>query len=251
MNTLCQILLLSAIGALLLAEQNGDQTLALAFFMPHAMAGNAPAPTSASLSLPADTIVRTNPRDQGILSLQAEDLAAALVGNREYTKSLAGGQFGEAAIAFITAYRLVFKLIDPSHELSIKIVDKDDIGYKHIRLEQVFSGLPVLGGELIVHFDKGNHLYLVNGRYVPTPAGMNVQPTINSKDAQAVIAKALPNLEANRDGCKTRLVIFDDPANKPHLAYQIIVSPSVAEGWEFIVDAETGAILRQLSTVFH
>ena len=46
----------------------------------------------------------------------------------------------------------------------VKSVDAgDSIGMKHVRYQQKCKGVPVVGGELIVHLDNNNKVTMVNG----------------------------------------------------------------------------------------
>lgn len=45
--------------------------------------------------------------------------------------------------------------------------DKDNIGFTHIRLQQLINKVPVLGGIYILHF-KGKNLHSINGVYIRT-----------------------------------------------------------------------------------
>ena len=44
-------------------------------------------------------------------------------------------------------------------------------------------------------------------------------------------------------------MIFSAAGKAPHLAYRVLASLSVAEGWEVMVDAQTGEVLQKLSTI--
>ena len=208
-------------------------------------------PVMIDLKLPADAILKTDPNNQTIIFLKAENLSLYLEKDNRFEKLLLAEKFGEAAINFLEAYRSLFKLVNPEKELVIKSIEKDDIGYKHIRLNQVFSNITIWGSELIVHFDKDNHVYLVNGRYTPTPSELNTQPVLNDQEIKAIVTREFPQLKSECNDCRINLVIFNDSTNKPHLAYQVFVSVSLAEGWEIIVDAETGGILQKTPTVYH
>ena len=44
-------------------------------------------------------------------------------------------------------------------------------------------------------------------------------------------------------------MIFTAEGKAPRLAYRVLASLSVAEGWEVMVDAQTGEVLQELSTI--
>jgi Zn-dependent metalloprotease len=72
----------------------------------------------------------------------------------------AGGE--EAAAAFLERYGVLFGINNPGKDLAIKkkVTDK---GKQFIRYQQHFSGLPVIGGELVVQVD-GSSIVSVGGK---------------------------------------------------------------------------------------
>jgi Zn-dependent metalloprotease len=203
------------------------------------------------LKLPVDVTLKTDPNSQTPFYLKADNLSVFIENDISFKKLILSEKFGEAAIYFLEANRLLFKLVNPKKELVIKSIEKDDIGYKHIRLDQVFSNLSVWGAELIVHFNKDNHIYLVNGRFIPTPEELTTQPILNVDEIKIMVAKEYPNIKSGCNECRIKLIIFNDSINKTYLAYQVLVSISLTEGWEIIVDANTGHVLKKLPTVYN
>jgi thermolysin len=87
-------------------------------------------------------------------------------------------------------------LANPQAELTLFGADQDDLGQTHVRLNQVYRGLPVFGGQLITHLDvtevgsvDQRKSDFVTGRVFPAARLVNTTPAISS--AQAIeIAKA-------------------------------------------------------------
>ncbi len=53
----------------------------------------------------------------------------------------------------------------PQDGFAFRLEEKDGLGQSHVRMTQTYRGIPVLGGELIVHVD-GDGLLGINGRFV-------------------------------------------------------------------------------------
>lgn len=207
-------------------------------------------PTMTKLKLPEDAVLKTDLDKQTIIFLKAENLSIFLEQNDSFRNLLLSEKYGEAAIDFLKAYRSFFKLVDPEKELLIITIEKDDIGYKHVRLRQVFSNIPIWGAEIIVHFNKNNHIYLINGKYMSTPVELKLQPVLSYQEVKEVVARKLPQMRSKCNDCQIGLAIFNDSKNKLHLAYQVFASVSLVEAWEILVDAETGGILQKTPTVY-
>jgi len=116
----------------------------------------------------------------------------------------------ERASAFIAVGGGAFGLTDPA-QVRLKAIDgPDETGTEHVRLQQIHGGVPVTGGELIVHL-KGNAVLAANGGLLPFASTMNVVPTIDAHVAEAEARRiATEELGAPDAAVSTpRLEIFD------------------------------------------
>ncbi len=202
------------------------------------------------LKLPSDAKIRRDASRGTITFLRGSNLSAALEQQSDFRELQLNGQFAEIAIAFLNAHRRLFNLERPSEELIVKSVTTDDLGFKHVRLRQQYAGLPVWGAEIIVQLDRSNHVNRVQGRYIPTPSGVGTAPVLRTEEAMSIVAKHLTNLGSACRGCQAQLVIFVTGDNTPRLAYRVLVTVSLTEGWAIMVDAKSGSILEKLSTVY-
>ncbi len=60
-------------------------------------------------------------------------------------------------------------------------VEHDRLGQEHVRVQQTYRGVPVVGGELVVHMDR-EAVVGVSGRFVPD-LDLDVTPAISREDA--------------------------------------------------------------------
>jgi Zn-dependent metalloprotease len=202
-----------------------------------------------NLSLPPEAkIVRDESRGT-IIFLKGPNLTRALEADPRFRELQAENQAEEIAKVFISAYSREFLLTDPFEELSVAMVTTDDLGLTHVKLRQVFKTIPVADSEIIVHLDRQQRVYLVNGRYHPTPDQLTLQPAISTTAAEAVV---LENLEITGSDMPPRhvdLVIFPETAKGPRLAFCINISLRADEGWLFFIDAQSGEILEKRSLI--
>jgi len=130
-------------------------------------------------------------------------------------------------------------------EFVLRESQSDNLGYKHIRLEQRYKGLPVVGAECIVHINNQNVIYRINGKYLPD-FKISVKPDIDA-DAALQIGleehKSKAGLQVER---KTSLVIYGR-----HLAYHYVVSYEDAEPgqWWYYIDAHTGKLIYRYNNI--
>jgi Zn-dependent metalloprotease len=127
---------------------------------------------------------------------------------------------------------------EPKSELA------DELGQVHVRLQQRYRGLPVVGGELIVHM-QGKRTIGVNGHYVPD---LSVEET-PGLSADAAIRQALGSIFVSnvRELSSPELVVFVTEQKTARLAWSQFLSYVGVDG-EFQIDrvfadARTGELL--------
>ncbi|MGW2630228.1 M4 family metallopeptidase [Streptomyces chattanoogensis] len=135
-------------------------------------------------------------------------------------------------------------------KLVVKDVSKDADGTLHTRYERTYAGLPVLGGDLVVHESRGGRLKGVTKavrsqlRVASTTA--RIKPS--AAEAKAVAsAKALGSKKTAASKAPRKVVWVAD--GKPVLAYETVVGGLQDDGTpnalHVITDATTGARIFQ------
>ncbi|MFB0618151.1 M4 family metallopeptidase [Streptomyces sp. AGS-58] len=129
-------------------------------------------------------------------------------------------------------------------KLVAKDVVKDTDGTVHTRYERTYAGLPVLGGDLIVHTAKSGRTEGVTkaNKSAIKPASLKPQITAAKAEKQAVsAARTLGSAKTTADGA--RKVIWAG-SGKPVLAYETVVGGLQDDGTpnqlHVITDAATG-----------
>ncbi len=144
---------------------------------------------------------------------------------------------------------------DAASEFVLKQTIRDEQGNLHLRMDQVYEGVPVYGGEIILHTNQ-ERLFKMNGRYEPTPS-LSVIPNIDSEQARVIVESAygLSRIHTNWSAEQLQLIggkpfqaelVIYYQNNKPHLAWQCTFRPNVLRRLEYIVDAQHGNILNQI-----
>jgi Zn-dependent metalloprotease len=134
-------------------------------------------------------------------------------------------------------------------KLVVKDVVKDVDGTVHTRYERTYAGLPVLGGDLIVHTAKSGKAAGVTkaAKSAIKVASLKPQITAAKAEQQAVsAAKTLGSAKTTADGA--RKVIWAG-SGKPVLAYETVVGGLQDDGTpnqlHVITDAATGKKLYE------
>ncbi|WP_243287435.1 M4 family metallopeptidase [Geothrix terrae] len=144
----------------------------------------------------------------------------------------------------------VFQLgLDRNAGFATKNILEEATGDAHVRMNQFYKGVRVFEGETIVHMRGG----VVTGRTDALVRGLNlnVTPTLGASEALAVAHQSLAPKGAYAHTPTSELVVVT--VGQPTLAYH--VHTELENGAEetrhtdFLVDAHSGAILEQWSTL--
>ncbi|HVT03798.1 MAG TPA: M4 family metallopeptidase [Thermoanaerobaculia bacterium] len=99
---------------------------------------------------------------------------------------LGNGAPDQAAKAFLKAnVGSIFGAVG-TEDFDAKSVTSDALGQTHVKLQQTLRGLPVIGGELIVHSDRTGNVVAINGRF----AADRDLPRAPKMDSRAAVEKA-------------------------------------------------------------
>lgn len=88
----------------------------------------------------------------------------------------------ETARNFLRANRELLMLADPDQELKLARTQEDDLGRRHLLFQQVYKGLPVWPCYLTVHQDRDGNVDVVDGAFVPTPLGVDTEPSVTAEE---------------------------------------------------------------------
>jgi Zn-dependent metalloprotease len=158
-----------------------------------------------------------------------------------------------ATKTFLAQYKELYRLRDPESELSLSRERKDELGMTHARFQQVTHGVPVLGAELMAHYDREGHLTSIDAQYVPGLVDVDVNPTIDpttalSKLKSDALARAADLSDDQLEAEAAKLVVYAPPSGTARLAFQYTVRAVAGSHpaiWVTTVDAKTGEVLNQ------
>lgn len=158
--------------------------------------------------------------------------------------------------AFLNQFKATLQINEVPKEFSFVSKNTDDLGFQHIKVKQEYKGIPIYGGELIIH-GKGDAMDRINGISFPTPKDLNVNATLTEINAETIVINDLKNKNKYREispelikHTKGNRISFEkniyyDETNEAHLAYVFTVRANGLETWIYLVDAHDGSILKK------
>jgi vibriolysin len=140
-------------------------------------------------------------------------------------------------------------------DLAFRRMSVDEQGRQHLRFSQMKNGLPVIGGELVLHVDPEGVVYAANGSARGT-RGVDLQPARARIAAEAAAQVALEKTAAPTQNARTeRLVYVRDDSDRLVLTHEVRVTGLMeahAPLHDLVyVDATTGAVVRRAPQIFN
>jgi len=160
----------------------------------------------------------------------------------------------ERASGFLETYGNAFGITARDQVQMQRVQGPDEVGMEHVRYRQVHRGVPVTGGEIIVHL-RGADVTAVTAKTLPNLDAVETTPTVAPETAlaaaQGVLVKHLKVTDAKLS--TPRLEIFNrgllEGREQPtRLAW--FIEATKTDVREFIwIDAQRGAVLLHFSQI--
>lgn len=151
----------------------------------------------------------------------------------------------QAARAFFNRYAALYLMTDPQRELQLVRLEEDPIGMHHVRFQQTVNGVPVFGGQLIVHLRDG-FITAVNGMYFPN-LQVDISPQLTQDEALTIVLEDVGDAAAEFRTDRSGMVVYVENS-QPYLTWKINVFSWCNLGnWLYFVDAHDGRIVHKLN----
>lgn len=152
-----------------------------------------------------------------------------------------------------------FNINDLDQNSRVNSIQMDELGESHIRVQQLFKGIPVHQGEIIIHTQEGTP-YLINGKTIKIEPSLKIRPSIHKEEIIEIL-KSKENIKSIQPKLlqyighrqfESELLVYKH-LEKAKLVYMITVYPDITEQWTYQMDAHTGEILSKYrsSCKFH
>ena len=180
-------------------------------------------------------------------------LRPRLTGGGNGPAAAGGAKRADRAKAVLGNLGGLLRIQNAAEDFEAGRVLKDPLGCTHLRMRQVHGGLPVFGGEAIVHFDAADTPYQVTaGHCLNLPA--DLQPVLDADTAQAAAraemeAAGWKGLALAEKASLEILGTVDPPALAYAMAFSGEADDHTPVYWRVWVDARTGAVLNRYNDI--
>jgi vibriolysin len=151
---------------------------------------------------------------------------------------------GEDVRAVLNDLAPVFRL--DGNDLVFRKQSVDAQGHRHLRFNQLHQGLPVIGGQLVVHVDPQGQVYAANGSARGDDTPVSTDAKVSAGTATKVALSGSRAEPALVDGPAERVFLRPEHDKALHLAWQVRVKGE-RDGMRtddlVYVDAKDGALL--------
>lgn len=164
------------------------------------------------------------------------------------------------AFDYLSSVKGLLRIENPDQQFELKQIDTDELGQSHLRLQQFHKGVPVYGGEVVLHTNR-DEVTTLNGKFFPTPTLANTVANLTLQAAEKVALDELAKTTVVRtmtfgekkllqyDKPKTELFVYHHSDQTTHLTYRIEIHPNFLEHWVCFVDAHTGEVLKKYNNL--
>ncbi|MCB9497668.1 MAG: S8 family serine peptidase [Fibrobacteria bacterium] len=130
--------------------------------------------------------------------------------------------------------------------LQVDRVAKDDLGWSHVRLQQMSAGMPLIGSQILVHVDPSGVVRSVGGR-LHSKLKLSNKQVLGAKEAGSRGLGQLLDPSASKVLGSPRLVILDGL-----VSWEVQLADEAGKP-EFLVylDAQTGAVIHERGLKVH
>nr|WP_293834844.1 M4 family metallopeptidase [uncultured Arsenicibacter sp.] len=153
---------------------------------------------------------------------------------------------------FLNQVKGLLRINRAEESFTLKQTLTDELGQTHVRLTQTFQGIPVYGGELVAHLSDQT-VELVNGRYQTIPAGTATKPELTAVQAgdfalrdvrKHSLVRSFGDNFLKLKPSEGELMLYPLDGGAV-LAYSVTVRPNLLERWQYLIDAQTGAVIEK------
>ena len=157
----------------------------------------------------------------------------------------------KSVLAYLEENKDLFGLSERINNYKVVNIEKDDLGYTKVKVNQLINGSPIRGAELILHFDKDNVIKCIIGSVRNTINDITYLKLGSITEEDAIeIAKNEFEYSSLRFEPKIdkQVVIKDDKAHEVYKINIQYLKPEIGN-WDVLVEVSSGIVIDKISNI--
>jgi PKD repeat protein/Zn-dependent metalloprotease len=163
-----------------------------------------------------------------------------------------------AATQFLDQIKPLMQTNDPDLGWQLRESHQDQLGNWHIRFDQYYQQIPIWASDIVVHTDQQG-IKGFNGQYSAAPAfHANPVPAMDAATAlqqvttdlgSAVMQQSMDASDLLPEHRSATLSWLAESSGELRLVWSVQFLVNAAQDWSYIIDAQTGVVLKKNSKV--
>ena len=157
----------------------------------------------------------------------------------------------------IDQLKSTFHIKSTADEINIIDSEHDGAGHTHTRLQQYVAGIAVYEGDMIIHENEDQEIYLIQGSPIMVDRSISMQPKLSVDDIRELAISYTPNYIpfpasikslSTHDQIETTLKLYAHDETTS-LIYQVDIYPNLGSKKTMLIDAHTGELIKAFNTL--
>lgn len=166
--------------------------------------------------------------------------------------------YADNTLQILGTHKKVLGLRAPKDELRLSTIQKDELGYIHIKYQQVHDEIPIWGAELVTHLDNKGKVNIINGNYWKSNFSNTNTPSITANDAIDLVRRDLIGRKRwnpvsgktaeflGLDSKISELRYLPSEESSLKLVYEVSLHPNFLDHYTYLIDATSGEVLKRI-----
>ncbi|WP_029450684.1 M4 family metallopeptidase [Clostridium algidicarnis] len=152
----------------------------------------------------------------------------------------------DKVIEFMNNNNKLFEISNEYNDFSLKEVEKDELGFTHVSLEQVFDGKKIYGKNVKAHFNDNGELITITGTLenrIDSIEKENSNP-IDSEEAIEIAKNSKEFYELSEEVVAENYIYYKDSKAYEVYKVNIVYDMPTFGSWDIFVDVYSGEIIE-------
>ena len=159
--------------------------------------------------------------------------------------------------SYVSHLKGIYNIKNAADELGIMSTTTDHNGYSHTRLQQYFEGIAIYGGDMIVHENADQDIYLIQGSPQEFDRDLDTEPKFSDAEIHKLAIANTTNyipfpisIEGlmSHEQIESSLKVYYTEG-KTSLIYHVDIYPNLGSKKTMLFDAHTGELIEEFDTL--